>query len=271
MFADIPATLRSTLTSVYPAILCKADDINQYGYPKVLEPLLRDLKCFEDDGIFVPSLGKVVKGTVFSVVADNLGAHSIAGFVESFSSSHFCRFCLGERSQTQEHEVRAGMFPLRTKSNHTEHVEAALSDPAQAHHCGVKRQCAISDRLSYFHATSGYPPDVLHDLLDGIIPLEMALCLSVFIKKKYLSLEELNRSICQFPYKWNDKTNCPQAIPLTFASRKSVGGNAHENWCLLWMLAFMIGDKVPEDDTAWQLLMTLKDVVELVMSPAHTV
>ncbi len=182
VFADIPATLRSTLTSIYPAILCKADDINQYGYPKVLEPLLGDLKCFEDDGIFVPSLGKVVKGTVFSVVADNLGAHSIAGFVESFSSSHFCRFCLGERSQIQEHEVRAGMFPLRTKSNHTEHVEAALSDTAQAHHCGVKRQCAISNRLSYFHATSGYRPDVLHDLLEGIIPLEMALCLNVFIK-----------------------------------------------------------------------------------------
>ncbi|KAL6481004.1 hypothetical protein MHYP_G00090840 [Metynnis hypsauchen] len=32
---------------------------------------------------------------------DNLCAHSIGGFVESFSSSHFCRFCLGERSQFQ--------------------------------------------------------------------------------------------------------------------------------------------------------------------------
>lgn len=75
MFADIPATLRSTLTSIYLALLCKADDVKQYGYTKVLEPLLRDLKSFEDNGIFVPSLGKVVKGTVFAVVADNLGAH----------------------------------------------------------------------------------------------------------------------------------------------------------------------------------------------------
>lgn len=36
------------------------------------------------------------------------------------------------------------------------------------------------------------------------------------------------------------------------------------------MLPFIIGDKVPEEDTAWQVLMTLKDVVELVMSPVHT-
>lgn len=32
----------------------------------------------------------------------------------------------------------------------------------------------------------------------------------------------------------------------------------------------MIGDKVPEDEPAWEVLMTLKDVVELVMAPLHT-
>ncbi len=204
VFADIPATLRSTLTSIYLAILCKADDINQYGYPKVLEPLLRDLKSLEENGIFVPSLVKVVKGTIFAVVADNPGAHAIGGFVESFSVSQFCCFCIGELSQIQEHEVGEGLFPLRTKTNHTVHVEAALSDPEEAHHCAVKRS-PISASLSYFHATSGYPPDVLHDLLEGIVPLEVALCLDAFIKKKYLSLQELSDFICRFPYKWNDK------------------------------------------------------------------
>lgn len=32
----------------------------------------------------------------------------------------------------------------------------------------------------------------------------------------------------------------------------------------------MIGDRIPEDDSAWQVLMTLKDIVELVMAPVHT-
>ena len=32
----------------------------------------------------------------------------------------------------------------------------------------------------------------------------------------------------------------------------------------------MIGPKVQEEEEVWQLLMTLKDVVELVMSPTHT-
>lgn len=141
--------------------------MKQYGYPKVLQSLLLDLKSFEDHGIFVPSLGKVVKGTVLAVVADNLVAHSIGGFVESFTASHVCRFCIGECSQIQDHEVREGLFPPRTKSSHIIDVRAALSDPAEAHHCGVKRLCPISDTLSYFHATSGYPPDALHDLWKG--------------------------------------------------------------------------------------------------------
>lgn len=212
----------------------------------------------------------MVKGTVLAVVADNLGAHSIGGFVESFSASHFCRFCIGERSQIQEHEVGEGLFPPRTKSNYAMHVKAALSDPAEGHHCGVKRQCPISDRLSKFHAISGYPPDALHDLLEGIVPVEISLCLDVLIRKKYISLQELNHSIRCFPYKWSDKRNCPQPIAPHFNLRKSVGGNAHENWCLLRMMPLMIGDKVPEDKPAWEVLMNLKDVVELVMAPLHT-
>lgn len=73
----IPATLRSTLSFIFLTILCRADDVKQYGYPKVLEPFLRDLKILEDEGIFVPCLGKNLKGTAFCVVADNLRAQSI--------------------------------------------------------------------------------------------------------------------------------------------------------------------------------------------------
>lgn len=66
MLADIPSVLRSTLSSIYLAVLCKADDIKKFGYSQVLEPLLNDLKSFEEDGLLVSCLGKVIKGTVFS-------------------------------------------------------------------------------------------------------------------------------------------------------------------------------------------------------------
>lgn len=270
VLGNFPAHARSTLASINLAILCKADDTKRFGYQKVLEPLLTDLQSLEKDGIFIPSLGKIMKGTVVSVVADNLGAHSLGGFVENFTGSNVCRFCLGERSQFQTTEVRSGLFQRRDKEQHTVHVETALSSPISTPCYGVKKQCALSEKLQHFHVTSGYPPDVLHDLLEGVVPLELALSFQDFIKKKYFSLVELNTCIQQFPYKWSDQTNRPHVIPSHFAKKRTVGGNAHENWCLLRLLPLIIGLKVPEDDEVWQMLMTLKDIVELAVAPVHT-
>lgn len=107
------------------------------------------------------------------------------------------------------------MLTLWTKSNYSLHVKAALSDTAEAHHCGVKRQCPISDRWSYFHATSGYSPEALHELLEGIVPFELALCLEVFIKRKYFSLQEsFHLSI---PYKWSDTKKTKKKLSTKYS------------------------------------------------------
>lgn len=76
------------MASINLAILCKADHRKQFGFQKVLEPLLTHLPSLEKDGIFIPRLGKVMKGTVVSMVADNLGAHSVGGFIENLTGSH---------------------------------------------------------------------------------------------------------------------------------------------------------------------------------------
>lgn len=198
----------------------------------------------EEEGLFIPLFGKKIKGTIVSVVADNLGAHSLGGFLESFSGSHVCRFCLGKLSEFQVKEVRTGAFQARTKQEHSFHVQAALESPTVTHCFGVKRQCPLTKKLKYFDVLSGYPPDLLHDLFEGIVPLELALCLDLLIKKKYFTLFQLNGLISQFPYKWTDKSDSPQPIPINFATRKSIGGNAHENWSLLRLLPLMIGFKV---------------------------
>lgn len=116
----------------------------------------------------------------------------------------------------------------------------ALSSPAQylltenLHHFHVYRVYHV------YHTLSGYPPDLLHNLFQGIIHLELTLCLAVFINKKYLTLSETNDAIKSFPFKWSDKINCPKSVALTFATWKSVGGNAHENWALIRFLQFLI-------------------------------
>lgn len=267
VLCNLPPGSYSSLSSIYLAILCKTNDVKSYGYDKVLEPLIRDLRSLEVDGIFVPQLGTSLKGTVQTIAADNLGAHGIAGFVENFTGHYFCRFCTATASDIVSNEVRSGTFNLRTKEIHETHVRAALDSGSSCF--GVKKACPFTGALAHFHVVSGNPPDIAHDLFEGIVPVEIAHCLTLLISKKYITLDYINNSILHFPYKWTDKTNKPHILPQNLSSRNTIGGNAHENWSLLRLLPFLIGPKIPEHDPAWQILLDLKQIVELAVAPIH--
>lgn len=269
VFGNIPHMSRSTLNSVYLALLCKSVDIKRFGYDEVLAPLIKDLAILERDGVYISPVGQNVKGSVFCVVADNLGAHSISGLVESFSGPYICRFCLGHRSEYQTKEVRLSGFPACTKDKHASHLLTMKENSTLTHCFGVKKACPLTEHLSHFHCVTGYPPDILHDIFEGIVPLELGTCLRIFINNKYFTLIELNNAILHFPYKWADKTDSPQPLPATFSSCDRVGGNAHENWALIRLLPFIIGHTIPLNDPAWLLLMSLKDIIELVIAPVH--
>lgn len=58
------------------------DFVKEYGFQKLFEPLLHDLVTLEQEGVFIPQLGSFIKGTVQCIIADNLGAHGLAGFIE---------------------------------------------------------------------------------------------------------------------------------------------------------------------------------------------
>ncbi|XP_054592203.1 uncharacterized protein [Nothobranchius furzeri] len=268
VLANLPQGSNSSLSSIYLSVLCKTNDVKSYGYDKILEPLLQDLKILEEHGVYVPLLGESVKGTLFSVVADNLGAHSVAGFLQSFSVEYYCRFCIGKNKDIQLYSVASGAFPQRTKELHQVHVQQAQETGTGCF--GVKRECIFTKNLTHFHVIFGYPPDLAHDVFEGIIPVELAHCLSVLISKKFFTLAHLNSAILKFPYKFGDKANKPHVVSQSFSSTKTVGGNAHENWSLLRFLSFLVGSLVPENEPAWLVLMDLKDITELVVAPVHS-
>ncbi len=82
--------------------------------------------------------------------------------------------------------MRTGAFQVITKEQHEMHVQTVQENPVLTHVSGVKRQCVLTENLKYFSVLSGYPPDVLHNLFEGIVPRELALCLQVFIRSKLL-------------------------------------------------------------------------------------
>lgn len=104
--------------------------------------------------------------------------------------------------------------------------------------------------MEHFHVVSGYPPDLLHDLLEGVVLTELALCLKALISKGYFSLEILNAAIKQY------RTNNPQLITKNFSSKRTIGGNGHENWTLLHLLPLL--SDIPEGDETLEVSYDLK-------------
>lgn len=123
-------------------------------------------------------------------------------------------------------------FSLRTKELHQVHVTSAQEKGVS---CYVVKKA--TDSLAHFNVTTGYPPDVAHYLFEGTVPVELVECFGLLISKKFFTLDGLNELIRTFPYKWGDKSNRPHLVPHTFLSlKKTIGGNAHENWCLLRLI-----------------------------------
>lgn len=265
VIANLPGRYRSTLSSIYLATLCKTTDVKEYGYNKILEPLLSDVQVLEQHGVFVQTLGASIRGTILYVSADNLGAHSLGGFQESFSTNKFCRFCLAGREEIQTHNVSEGRFPKRTIESHEKTLSEMQNSKVTQVVDGVKSDCVLN-KLEHFSTIRGFPPDFLHDLLEGVVPVELSLCLKKLIQKKYFTFDELNAAIQSFPYRFSDKTNRPQQISKSFQMKGSFGGNGHENWTLLRLLPLIIGSKVPENDATWTLILELKDIVEILAS-----
>lgn len=154
---------------------------------------------------------------------------------------------------------------MRTKESYNANVSKLKENVKLQSADGVKNECVLN-KLSYFHCITGFPPDFLHDILEGIVRWELCLCLKTLIRKKYFTLHYLNTAIQRFPYKFSDKTNSPQKITEKILVCGPIGGNSHENWTLLRLLPLLIGDVVPENNDAWCVILELKDIVELLAS-----
>ena len=71
-------------------------------------------------------------------------------------------------------------FETRTESNHRLHC-GLLDGPAGSHYSktyGVNRRSSILDIVGYSMLGGGLPHDAMHDLLEGLAPLEVKFLLN---------------------------------------------------------------------------------------------
>ena len=214
---------RSSVAQMQLILLCKESDCRRFGEQKVFGKLLNDLKDLSENGIDVA--GKFhFKAAVVCIAGDNLGSHFIGGFVESFSAEYFCRYCLATRNDSLANPFRSYACE-RNADNYNRALEVVSHDAVQSFQ-GVKKD-SLFNELSYFHATSGLPPCIAHDLFEGVVCYDLALCIDYFCSRQFFSYDILNGRINQFSFVGSDAANKPAEVPLR---GDRLGGHAVQNW-----------------------------------------
>lgn len=222
-------------------------------------PMIDELIELETNGIVIERNGvkSTVKVIVGLVTGDNLFLNSLFGFVESFTARYPCRTCLTRR-QTCFTDKNV---TLRTKENYDAAVEQ--SEPENT---GVKQAC-ILNQLKYFHCCINQCQDIMHDLYQGICAYDMSLIINWMISSQKLDLNTLNDRLQFFPYTYHDICNKPPIILEGHLKNEVFPMEASQVKCLTQVLSMAVGDLIEEGNEQWQVYLSLRDVMDILLSP----
>lgn len=113
---------------------------------------------------------EVWRGALVCFLADNLAAHKLGGFKESFSFAlKFCRSCI-TTSHLSQMCFNESNFQLQTPAEHSRQC-SELDGPdgvKSSVEYGINRHAAL-EQLPYFSVIRGLPHDAMHDLMEGVI------------------------------------------------------------------------------------------------------
>lgn len=253
---NLPEISTSNLRSIHVALLARTPLVKKHTLTKVLEKFNEDLRMLEVQGINTELRNDNfhVFASLATVSADNLGSHQLGGLSMSFSSGRVCRHCMINYNDLSSYvsEEDERFPPLRTPTVHEEHVKSVLQDPTLESVYGVHGENALKD-LASFNPTRCLPPDCMHDLLEGVIPLSLNAILTKLIDTGVLTVDLINSRLLRFTFNPYDKDNAPPLLPSSFPN-KGLLSTASQMWVMMCILPFVIGDIINDDNDVWELI-----------------
>ncbi|RVE61678.1 hypothetical protein OJAV_G00174850 [Oryzias javanicus] len=265
---NLPPKCNSILMNIHLVSLFHTPDLHKYGFDVILEPLINDVKQLESQGLSLPFSDEPVYGTISQITGDNLGMHSILGFTESFNSRHFCRLCLIEKDdcQTVYNEDDPKVI-IRGKHVFDMHCQSLKENVNLKSLYGLKRNSSLNS-LQYFHVSSNYSFDIMHDLLEGVAQYEIKLLFEYFVEH-FISEQNLLSRIYGFDYGFLERKNRPTKIILD-GQGNGIGLNSIQTLCLVKNIPLIFGDIIPAGNKHWELLLLLLQIMNIVFSPSLT-
>ena len=264
----------SKLDNIFMVALVYKQDIIRYGMTRVLKPFIDEMKKLESGIDVVREDGSTrhVVCLLGNIVADNLGLHSILGYMESFQHSYSCDLCLGTAESFQS-VFKESNLVLRDRKQYEIHCDRLEKQQgSKGHVFGLKFASNLS-QLKYYHPSENDTCDLMHDILEGVAPYETNLLLrDALLKRKLLSIEALNAALASFEYGSIMSSSKPSEISLVkLQSSTSLGQHSHQMLVLLYVLPLIVGKYMTVDNLNWKLFLLLLEILDLLLAPMVSV
>ncbi|KAJ8043412.1 hypothetical protein HOLleu_10481 [Holothuria leucospilota] len=233
---NLPPQYNSRLDSIHLVAVLNCLDLQRYGFSSILAPFMKELKLLESDqGVRLEMETEFLlkRVTLIRVSGDSLCQHAICGFVENFSASKPCRLCHCSKEDIQEIFTERGL-QLRTVANYREQLERVLQDAGSASFSGIKMPSVLNESR-FFHVTSIFSADIMHDILEGVAPMEVKYLLNHMIFQEQLfGLDVFYMRLSNYDYGFVDRGNKPFEITLAILKSSDHGlkQKASQMWCL---------------------------------------
>lgn len=256
---NFPAYFNTKVTNIFLLTIAYSYDVQRYGYEKILSPFITDLNALEEGvNIQIKEKDFLLFGTLIVYTGDTLAASEIMELLGS-SSFRFCRSCMITRTDLKEKNLFN--FNTRTKEMHNNFLGSLRRGENVPKDFGIKNVDSVLNKSKFFHISNNRVFDIMHDLLEGVVPMEIKLVLHYYIiEKKYFSVDSLNKSINMFKYGPTEKKNRPSSNFTNFMLQKkgnALKQRAIQSWLLLRVLPFLIQSKIPNDDKKHMVLLNL--------------
>ena len=203
---DFPKDQRVQVDRLQLAMIFREKLLKKYSYAMIYKKMVDDLLKLES-GITVnleePS---TIKVGLLLHAADNLEAHLLSGMSTCFSSKSICRFCHVQYDQLDSnihdydgaekhkrwtaadydqitrdllqevyeaddiHENMEEVIDSSDEAVDYEESDDSHSDVEEIDNHGVKFKCPLNV-LDSFHCVLGFPPDLMHDVLEVLLDL----------------------------------------------------------------------------------------------------
>lgn len=253
----LPPEFTSKLDFIWPIQFSFANDKKDYGNNQIFYNLIEDLNFLFDTGIDVNYLNiKKIKFVVVKVIGDNKGVHELFEFVCNFSKAfYFCRFC---RCHNEEIKVAVSDKPFRKRTLDNYKADLVRNNSKES---GIKKD-SIFNSLKQFHIIDDSCADVMHDLLEGVCKIDMAIVIKnfVFVEKSF-TLIYLNNRISSFDYGPNS-LNKPDNVTKENLDNFSLKFTAAQTLNLILNFNLMFGTLIEnvEENVFWKFYLLIRKI-----------